>query len=129
VVPLPRYRGCGYAAGTRLWWQPKPLVGGPRYWPPGVPEEETIDAYAKAFEFKRYAVCQNGSLEDGYEKVAIFALNGIPKHAALQLDEFCWTSKLGKAEDISHQLRDIEGNLYGQVSCFMKKPRTTSTAP
>jgi hypothetical protein len=125
----PTYNCIGYAAGTRLWWQPKPLVGGKRYWPPGVPQEETLDAYIKAYEFKGYSVCQDGFLEEGYEKVALFTLNGIPKHAALQLDEHCWTSKLGKSEDISHHLRDIEGSVYGKVACFMKRPRMTSTSP
>jgi hypothetical protein len=119
----PTYNCAGYAAGTRLWWQPRPLVGGRRYWPPGVPQEETVGAHVKAFEFKGYAVCQDGSFEAGYEKVAIFAKNGIPKHAALQLDEFFWTSKLGKSEDICHHLHDIAGNYYGQVVCYLKRAK------
>jgi hypothetical protein len=119
----PTYNCVGYAAGTRLWWQPRPLVGGRRYWPPGVPQEETVEAHVKAFEFKGYAVCQDGSFEAGYEKVAIFAKNGIPKHAALQLDEFFWTSKLGKSEDICHHLHDIAGNYYGQVVCYLKRAK------
>ncbi|MGH8094303.1 MAG: DUF7689 domain-containing protein [Chthoniobacterales bacterium] len=57
----------------------------------------------------------------GHEKVAIFAKNGISKHAALQLDEFSWTSKLGKGEDICHVLHDVEGNYYGQVVCYLKR--------
>jgi hypothetical protein len=52
----PRYNCIGYAAGTRMWWQPKPLIGGKRYWPPNVPQEETIDAYVKAYEFKGFGM-------------------------------------------------------------------------
>jgi hypothetical protein len=121
----PRYNCIGYAAGTRTWWQPKPLVGGKRYWPPGVPQEETVDAYVKAYEFKGYSLCQDGSFEAGYEKVAIFAKNGTPKHAALQKDEFFWISKLGKAEDICHYLRAIEGDHYGQVVCFLRRAKNS----
>ncbi|MGH6670821.1 MAG: DUF7689 domain-containing protein [Xanthobacteraceae bacterium] len=120
----PRYNCIGYAAGTKMWWQALPLIGGKRYWPPGVPQQETIDAYVKAYEFKGYSVCPDGSYEQGYEKVAIFALNGVPKHAALQLDEYCWTSKLGKAEDIHHQLLDLEGAQYGNVVRYLKRTKT-----
>ena len=120
----PTYNCIAFAANSRLWWQPKSMIGGPRFWPPGVPEDETVDAYVKAYEFKGYTVCLDGSFEDGYEKVAIFAKNGVPKHAAHQLDEFCWESKLGKAEDISHQLHDVAGDQYGDVVCYLKRPKT-----
>jgi len=125
----PRYNCIGYAAGTKMWWQPTPLIGGKRYWPPGVPQQETVDAYVKAYEFKGYSECKDGSYEDGFEKVAIFALNGIPKHAALQADSDFWTSKLGKAEDIHHKLPDLEGNHYGHVVRFLKRPKPAPNAP
>jgi len=126
----PKYNCIGYAAGTRLWWQPKPLIGGNRYWPPGAPQEETIDAYVKAYEFKGYVVCADESFEEGFEKIAIFAKDGIPKHAALQVDSVFWTSKLGRAEDISHHLRAIEGSFYGNAVVFLrrrKKSKNTRT--
>lgn len=39
---------------------------------------------------------------------------GIPSHAARQLPNGRWTSKCGQAEDIEHDLRDLEGRLYGK---------------
>jgi len=111
-----------------MWWQPLPLIGGRRYWPPGVPQQETIEAYVKAYEFKGYSECTNGSYEKGCEKVAIFALNGIPKHAALQVDADFWTSKLGKGEDIHHGLYDLEGPRYGQVVKFLKRSKKIASA-
>ena len=45
---------------------------------------------------------EDGPLQDGYEKIAIYALDGEPTHAARQLDTGRWTSKLGKHEDIEH---------------------------
>lgn len=117
----PTYNCIGFAAGTRMWWQPTPLLGGKRYWPPGVPQQETLEAYVKAYEFQGYSECQNGTFEEGYEKAAIFAKNGVPKHAALQIDALFWTSKLGKSEDICHHLHAIEGDLYGEVARYLRR--------
>ncbi len=47
---------------------------------------------------------------------------GLPTHAARQLASGRWTSKLGKAEDIEHDLHDLEGDLYGIVVLLMKRP-------
>ena len=70
--------------------------------------------------------CQGDELEAGYEKVALFAdADGRPTHAARQLPNGNWTSKLGKAEDIQHRLRDVEGVLYGVVVLVMKRPVPT----
>ena len=54
--------------------------------------------------------------ELGFEKVAIFAKAGMSgievTHASRLLPNGCWTSKLGKAEDIEHhELRDVEGGM------------------
>ena len=95
------------------------MVGGPRYWPPGVPEEETIDAYVQAYKSIGYAECVDGTFKSGWEKVALFAQNGIPKHAARQIGADLWTSKLGKAEDISHALNDVSGPHYGNVVRYL----------
>jgi hypothetical protein len=32
-----------------------------------------------------------------------------------------WTNKLGKAEDIEHELRDLEGDFYGTVVLVMQR--------
>ena len=60
------------------------------YWPPGVPREETIAAFVRAFEVVGYAQCKNGDQEIGFEKIAIYANRMpwgdiIPTHAARQL--------------------------------------------
>ena len=42
---------------------------------------------------------------------------------ARQLAAGDWTSKLGKEEDLTHHtLKSLEGNLYGTVLKFMKRP-------
>jgi hypothetical protein len=118
----PRYNCIGFAAGTKLWWQPRPLLGGKRYWPPGVPQQNTVDAYVKAFEFKGYIECADGIFEENFEKIAIFAKNGIPTHAARQLDIYYWTSKLGRNVDIEHELGSIAG---GRIWADCRVPQET----
>jgi hypothetical protein len=61
-------------------------------------------------------------VEPGYEKVALFALAGVPKHAARQLPSGRWVSKLGPSEDIEHALHDLTGMVYGSVVLVMKRP-------
>lgn len=119
----PRYNCIGFAAGTKLWWWPLRVPGVNRYWPPGVPQENTISAHVKAFEFKGYVECVDGSFETGFEKVALFAKDGEPTHAARQVDEYCWTSKLGPHIDIEHELKAVEGAIYGKVVRYLKRPK------
>jgi len=65
-------------------------------------------------------------MEVGFEKVALFAdAQGLPLHAARQLSDGRWTSKLGEQEDIEHALRDLEGVAYGNVALVMKRPLAT----
>ena len=95
----PIYNCIAWAAGDakRSWWP----VGG--YWPKSVPREETLEAFVGVFEGLGYRLCEDASLEDGYEKIAIYMnAGGEPTHAALQLPDGNWTSKLGGLEDITH---------------------------
>jgi hypothetical protein len=62
-------------------------------------------------------------LEQGFEKTALFAdAEGVPSHAARQLPNSRWTSKIGAMEDIEHALHDLDGELYGTVVRIMKRP-------
>jgi hypothetical protein len=81
-----------------------------------------VVAFRDAFATLGYVVCDDDQLEAGYEKVALFALAGVPKHAARQLPNGCWTSKLGRIEDIEHALHDLTGMADGSVVLVMKRP-------
>jgi hypothetical protein len=107
---------------TRWWWPHEPVPGRRVYWPPGVAREETLEAFCAALATLGYAVCDDERLEPGYEKVALFALVGAPKHAARQLPNGRWTSKLGPMEDIEHALHDLTGMVYGSVVLVLKRP-------
>ena len=123
-----QYNCIAWAAGDNdRWWWPDPnrIVG---YWPSGVERSETKDAFVEAFGTLGFAECENGNLEPGIEKIALFG-NGavgseIPTHAARQLECGDWTSKLGCLEDITHsRVDDLSGAAYGRVICFMSRNR------
>jgi hypothetical protein len=109
------------ANNTDAWWWPDSFNLG--YWPPGIPRKEMLDAFIKAYELFGYAICGNSQLEAGFEKIAIYAdSSGKPAHAARQLSNGCWTSKLGQLEDIEHDtLDDLTGSEYGAVAVIMKR--------
>jgi hypothetical protein len=112
------YNCIAWAAGEthRPWWP------GGFYWPPGVPCQETLAAFIEAFRTLGYVPCDEGNVEVGFEKIALFALSGVPKHAARQLPNGRWSSKLGVAVDIEHALEGVAGALYGTATQFLKRP-------
>ena len=106
------------------WYWPDPTKL--YYWPSNIPREETIDAFKKLYELKKYSVCTDGNYEVGYEKIAIYTLNNKPTHAARQITQTEWTSKLGKFEDVSHSLSAMQNGAYGNATVFMKRKTTPS---
>ncbi len=108
------------AEDTERWWQPIP--GEQFYWPDGVPQEETLDAYIQAYQTLGYEPSDDDQLELGYQKIAIYVVSsGIPTHAARQLPNGKWTSKLGWLEDIEHELDGLIGDRYGVVGQILKR--------
>ena len=92
-------------------------------WGEGVPHVDTVEAWIAVFEREGYRVCRSSEPEAGYEKVALFATEeDAPTHVARQLPSGRWTSKLGKLEDIEHDLGDLAESSYGQVVQSMKRP-------
>lgn len=109
------------ADDTERWWQPIP--GDQFYWPDGVTQEETLKAYIQAYQTLGYHLCEDDKLESGYQKIAIYIdSNDTPTHAARQLPNGKWTSKLGWLEDIEHELDGLTGDRYGVVGQILKRP-------
>jgi hypothetical protein len=90
-----------------------------------VSKEYNLTSYSRVFAVRGYTPCDTGELEQGYEKIAIYADSmGIPTHAARQKESGVWMSKLGELEDIEHEtLGALEGPGYGVVAQIMKRPR------
>ena len=114
----PRYNCIAWAAGdTTRWWWPKPNC----YWP--VPKDnDFIESFVYVFGSLGYEICEDGNLEDGFEKVAIYAKDGSAKHMSRQLFTGEWTSKCGRDHDITHKAENLEGVEYGKIVEFMKRP-------
>ncbi|HEY1192453.1 MAG TPA: hypothetical protein VGE74_32820 [Gemmata sp.] len=111
------------ASEADRWWWPDPL--GTSFWPDGVPRAETPEAFAAAYATAGFVPAADGSLQPDVEKVAVYMRGGRPTHAARQLVSGRWTSKLGRAEDIEHDLSALEGDVYGTVGFFLQRPRPT----
>lgn len=112
----PEYNCVAWAAG---WWPDSFYVA---YWPPHAPRKESIDAFIEAFQSLGFETCSTTEPETGFEKVAFFAEGNLPKHAARQLEDGDWTSKLGQDIDIRHSLSDLEGKRYETIVKVMKRP-------
>ena len=98
------------------------------YWPPNIERELSIKTIIQIYEAFGYETCNTGTLEAGYEKIAIYAdSTGELTHVARQLLNGRWTSKLGRFEDIEHgSVDDLTGPLYGQVVMYMRRIRGTA---
>jgi hypothetical protein len=79
-------------------------------------------AFIQTYELLGYERCHSAEQEAGFEKIAVYESNGVPTHAARQLETGVWSSKLGNLEDVEHGLDALEGQLYGRVSTFLRKP-------
>lgn len=88
----------------------------------------TTAAFLSAYGTLGFTLCFDGVLEDGVEKLALYGTgpkgSEVPTHAALQLENGEWTSKLGPFEDIRHtSASSVEGPVYGHVICYLARPR------
>jgi hypothetical protein len=97
------------------------------FWPPGLRDDFSLEAFVAAYAtcgFRRSTT--GGMLVAGLEKIALYVDgDGEPSHAALQLSNGRWSSKMGTWEDIEHvDTSCLEGGTYGQVVLFLERPRT-----
>jgi hypothetical protein len=116
------YNCIAWALGLndRWWWPQNPDA----YWPLTCPEEVTIPAFKAVFAVFGFEQCKDGRLENGYEKIALYAKWNQPTHAARQLRSGQWTSKCGRNVDIEHKLRELEGEKYGHVVMYFRRARS-----
>ena len=124
------YNCIAHAAGKadNWWWPDDP----PAHWPGGLEKQTTLECFVLAYQTEGYMRCeaQSRDLEAGIEKVAIYVDDdGEPTHAARQLADGSWTSKLGDWEDIEHMtleaMEDVNGSdlAYGRVALILRRQR------
>jgi hypothetical protein len=99
-------------------------------WPRPKPSSVTVQEFIEVFALFGYVQCDSWIFEAGQEKIALYTdPRGQPTHAARQLKDGRWTSKLGpRLMDIVHdqlgdfpQTRDLRCN-YGGAMHFFKRP-------
>jgi hypothetical protein len=96
------------------------------YWP--VSRDLTKESFDKFYEFHGFEKMNllDFSYDPKYIKVALYTNKGIPTHAAIQVDEFFWESKIGELGIIKHDLFEIEDNVYGEVTQIYRKLKPTN---
>jgi hypothetical protein len=132
------YNCIAWGAGrTGHIWEPFPQdPAEDYYWPAGVPRDYELTSLVMAYETEGFVARTDdgkpvdGSLEEGIEKVALYADGPEYMHAARQLETGKWTSKMGLGELIEHDKpSDLEGPAYGAVAKYMKRKRMADTEP
>lgn len=122
------YNCIAWAAGdeSRWWW---PMGNGPdgraAHWPKGAPTNLTLKAFCIAFKTLGYDTCKDDCLEEGFEKVAIYAIGVKPTHAARQLADGNWTHKIGRNIDMVASLSAVEQGIYGEAVRYLRRKRRT----
>ncbi len=113
------YNCIAWAVGdTERWWWPKSQY----YWPPEIRRDDSVDAFVQAYSTEGFSRCRGGDFEDGFTKIAIYVgADARVKHAARLVSEGKWTSKLGRLEDIEHELDGVAGAQYGQPTTFVRR--------
>ena len=110
---------------TSQWWSPLENAG--YFWPPDTPQTLDVRNFVKLYATHGgYAPCKDSQLENGFEKIAIYAnVTGDVTHVARQVASGKWTSKIGDWEDIEHNtLAALEGEFYGKVVQILKRAVT-----
>ena len=115
------YNCIAWALGaTTPWWG---YQNPGDYWPPTLPRNQEIGTLMRLFASQRFSLCEDDTPEPGYDKIALYAFVGQFTHAARQLNDGRWTSKLGIREVITHpSLANLEDGIYGSVHCIMRRP-------
>jgi hypothetical protein len=114
--PTPVYNCFGWAHNRceDKWFEPHPEnepYDDPEvipYWPPHIPRDYSLNSFLSLYKSIGYERCETEDTEKGYKKIALLLDKwGEPIHATFQNEEGSWSSKLGKEEDVSHDLLEI----------------------
>lgn len=128
--PDVKYNCIAFAVGRTdvVWWPDDYPDPDSDYWPQDVLREETIEAFIELYKSMGFEECTDGSFESEYEKIVIYAIGDEPTHAARQLENGHWSSKLGVGDDIRHDAPEaLSGPCYGEPARFMRRLKPGAT--
>ncbi len=110
-----------FGDSTKWYW---PDSANSFFWPDEIVREEKIECFIQLFKLIGYEVCENDKLDPLYEKIAIYTnIHGKPTHAARQLSNGYWTSKLGGSYDVTHSIFSMEDGVYGNATVYMRRKK------
>ena len=76
----------------------------------------------EAFAGKEYERCNDYEAEVGYQKVALYEAQDLIQHAAAQMPNGRWRSKMGRGPVIEHHSpNSLSGGPYGNPTIIMRK--------
>ena len=92
------------------------------WWPKGVPATEKQSSLIALFAYFGFEKCNDAEAEDGFDKVALYGIDGNWTHAARVVAKDEFHSKIGTAWDIHHSNGDVFADTeYGEVFAYMKR--------
>ena len=93
------------------------------YWP--VKNELSIESFELLYTYKGFKKLNylDISYDPNFIKVAIYTKDNIPTHAAIQINDLWWESKIGRLGIIRHDIFEIENVVYGEVTQIYRKPK------
>lgn len=125
----PKYNCIAWAAAIddfNLWpydnsGTPASSEGTAFRWPRDIAKDLSVTSFQDLFHQYGYEPCDDIT-ESGYDYICLYVNDDKEvTHAARQLPDGSWTSKLGPYQDIRHSLHALEGNIYGTVHCIMRR--------
>jgi hypothetical protein len=122
-----RYNCLAWALGhSDIWCDAAP----DGVWPDGVLDDGSVLAAIRFFEHFGYVRGTDAGTEKDVLKIAIYGDERGYTHAARQLSDGRWSSKLGAMQDIEHdKLENLFGSKYGTVVQIMEKRPTPAITP
>jgi len=106
------------------WMWPEDDVDGVSVWPYNSAGSTDVHTFVEAFRNIGFHECEHDGHEEGFQKIALYCYPDSLEctHAARQLNNGLWTSKLGCSNDIQHSTPfTIQGRLYGKVACILRR--------
>ena len=114
-----RYNCIAYAVGdTGSWWDDNEK----HYWPAHATRSNSIESLKEMFAGLGFEQCHDSRIEDGYQKVALYEEQSVWKHAAVQMPNGRWRSKMGQGPVIEHlSPESLSGGPYGNATIYIRR--------
>lgn len=117
------YNCIAFAMGLQDRWVDNNILCPGHWWPPISDCSMKKEALIKAFEYLKFQLCEDASIEEGYDKVVLFCDNADNwTHAARIIGDGIEHSKFGQGWDAFYSGNGIfAGSCYGQEYAYMKR--------